>query len=1013
MGMLTIFILLFSSMGMESGNNNYVPQTEIRQMSVEITVTNLEELMVAINAATGGETILLQPGNYGDLEIRSLNFTVPITIKSSIPSDQATIDSILFLDSSGVIINDVFLDFPITETTQGHDGAIRILGSSNISITDSIIEGGLAIAGSDPDADPGMQLEEIIGYPVSRAFQIQSSQGITITGNDISLFEKGIVLFSVEGLTISGNEIHHLRNSPLVGSDLQDVLVDGNYFHSSTPWKFGGAGDHGDYIYFWTDVNQDTPNSDITITNNFLSQGDGTSMLGIIISDETEAGVQNVVIEGNVIQMNHSSAISVNHVDNLTISSNTLVQSNIGEGSVPTIRILSDNTNVTVENNITPSLIIDSAIESSVLQNNNLIVQSDDFRLDNYLTNVLINPNVDPEFASLEDFALRPDTIFSNVGAIEFDLTPSSIQATIVAATEIGTPNSLTATFSGSFSADETGLLDSSEAQFSWDFGDGTTGVGIVVEHTYAQEGDYTAVLSVTRNGVSDTTEYTLGVSDPHVLDIPNAGVLDSLSLLSSMSATDNTLVFDGTDYLNLGRPDNLFNLEQLYLSFDIKPTEQQTGARVFWSHSRYTVELNGDSLTFTVYTDNGVANKLTTQYPDIYDGDFHNVAMSFDSETGTITAFIDNIEAGSLSGVVGHIAGVGSWDVSVGGTVWGNYFNGEIDNVSIWTAPEPVVVPTVPITTSTDTTPTTEPVLDTTTFVEPVVTTDTTEPVVTTTYTNSSITTATTEDVSIATTEPTLDTTTFEEPIIAYETNMFLSIAGGADAGDYTAVGNSVIGTDALIFNGKGYVDLKQDGDLFGLDAFTLSFDITASTGKNDNKGVVRLAWNKEQYGIEMDGEDAIFRIQTDTGDTQVLTASGVGLNDGASHNIVMSYDSALGVLSAYVDNALVAEASGITGSLAEASGSGVTIGGGDRGRNFEGEIDNFTMWSDADHTPDATYSSASLTVLDTSTDTNTTTTTDSTDPSLTTTTTSTTDDGIYNPDDYYDSSIVSNPLV
>ena len=477
------------------------------------------------------------------------------------------------------------------------------------------------------------------------------------------------------------------------------------------------------------------------------------------------------------------------------------------------------------------------------------------------------------------------------------------------------------------------------------------------------------------------------------------------------MTTEDISLNFDGSGIVNLGRPAELFGLNEMYISFDINPTElSSNGAMLLYSHLRYNISLKNDDLTFTIYTEDGTINQFTINNVDIFDGNFHNIAMGFDSTTGTITAFVDNVEAGLLSGVVGGIASVGSWDVVMGGTGWGSDYYGEIDNINFWSAPNPIEASTVSITTTTEpvvdiiTSTDTTPILDTTTFVEPVITTTDVDPVVTTTYTNSVIS-STGEESTIVSGST--------EPVVTYETNMVLSIADGTDSAEYTSVGNAVIGTDALTFNGKGYVDLGQDANLFGLDAFTLSFDITAGTDKNDNKGVVRLVWNQENYGIEMDGEDVIFRIQTDTGDTQVITAEGVGVNDGGNHNIVMSYDSATGVLSGYVDNVLVVEASGITGSISEANGSSVTIGGGDRGRNFEGEIDNFTMWSDADHTPDATYSSASLTVVDTSTDTNIATIIDSTDPSLTTTTASTTDEGIYNPDDYYDSLFADKPLL
>lgn len=56
-------------------------------------------------------------------------------------------------------------------------------------------------------------------------------------------------------------------------------------------------------------------------------------------------------------------------------------------------------------------------------------------------------------------------------------------------------------TFDASDSYDPDGTIVS----YEWDFGDGTTGTGMVTTHSYAEEGDYTIVLQVTDNdGLSD-----------------------------------------------------------------------------------------------------------------------------------------------------------------------------------------------------------------------------------------------------------------------------------------------------------------------------------------------------------------------------------------------------------------------------------------------------------------------------------------------------------------------------
>lgn len=69
-----------------------------------------------------------------------------------------------------------------------------------------------------------------------------------------------------------------------------------------------------------------------------------------------------------------------------------------------------------------------------------------------------------------------------------------------------------TATFEGI-------MLNGQQAEFNWDFGDGSTGNGQVVTHTYTQQGFYTVVLqSVTNDSCYHTSLYTLMLMD----SIPN-----------------------------------------------------------------------------------------------------------------------------------------------------------------------------------------------------------------------------------------------------------------------------------------------------------------------------------------------------------------------------------------------------------------------------------------------------------------------------------------------------------
>ncbi len=80
----------------------------------------------------------------------------------------------------------------------------------------------------------------------------------------------------------------------------------------------------------------------------------------------------------------------------------------------------------------------------------------------------------------------------------EFSATPTSGIAPV------------TVSFDASASSDENG----DTLTYAWDFGDGSTGTGVTVDHEYDAVGEYTATLTVTANGKSDTATTTINVTD-------------------------------------------------------------------------------------------------------------------------------------------------------------------------------------------------------------------------------------------------------------------------------------------------------------------------------------------------------------------------------------------------------------------------------------------------------------------------------------------------------------------
>ncbi|MDQ2878624.1 MAG: right-handed parallel beta-helix repeat-containing protein, partial [Pseudomonadota bacterium] len=118
----------------------------------------------------------------------------------------------------------------------------------------------------------------------------------------------------------------------------------------SSPWNFGGTGDHGDRIHIWSD---DQVVTGVVIKNNLLEQGKGAPMLGIYLDDNTNAlGFRDVVISHNTVIDGTGQGLRLENTSG-TVFDNTLTWSGTGDAyhDTPRIQVTGGSHNIEFINN--------------------------------------------------------------------------------------------------------------------------------------------------------------------------------------------------------------------------------------------------------------------------------------------------------------------------------------------------------------------------------------------------------------------------------------------------------------------------------------------------------------------------------------------------------------------------------------------------------------------------------------------------------------------------------------
>ncbi len=323
---------------------SFVPQP------ATIRVSTAMQLQIAIATVKGGETILLAPGDYGNVLIKYRNVASTVTIKSADPLHDANFKDLRIDQSAGFRFDDIDIHRVMGKGEADWTPLTYISNSSRISFV------GVDFFGS---LDKNSWND---GY----GLRVGTSKDISVVDSTFEQLHIGAIYDHVTGVVLAGNTVTDVRE----GFDfaaVHEATIAQNRFSGFAPNL--AAGDHSDAIQFWNaGVNEGS--SRVVIRDNAILVGTNGGTAGIFVQAEdlnplyrhTDFTVVNNLYNGEA-----RNGITLSGVDRATVSGNTLTTS-AGALYDPAL-ILTNTTKVVADHNILP-LLLQIGDKGSVLTDN-------------------------------------------------------------------------------------------------------------------------------------------------------------------------------------------------------------------------------------------------------------------------------------------------------------------------------------------------------------------------------------------------------------------------------------------------------------------------------------------------------------------------------------------------------------------------------------------------------------------------------------------------------------------
>lgn len=312
-------------------------------------VSNATDLARVARTAIGGDTILLAPGNYGNVSLKNLNPSGLVTIKSANPNNDAVFETLRLMRMSNFVFDDIDVHHVLSPGEQEFSPAVRVDQSRDLTFVGLDIYGSLN--GNQNDDGNGLW--------------VQRGTRIAVLDSTFRELNVAAVFPYAKDLIFAGNTVSTVREGINL-SEVDGVLVERNYFTGITPFR----NDHSDAIQVHAGGVFKSSN-DIVIRSNVIKLGTTTAQGIFIRNEQANSGLRhsNITVEDNYYEGNSRHGISVSDTVNAQVIGNTV--RDIGSGGlVPGLNV-NNNVGGVVRDNIA-TLLLTSRPNTNVTWSNNI-----------------------------------------------------------------------------------------------------------------------------------------------------------------------------------------------------------------------------------------------------------------------------------------------------------------------------------------------------------------------------------------------------------------------------------------------------------------------------------------------------------------------------------------------------------------------------------------------------------------------------------------------------------------